>query len=372
MRIGKEPKSKSLVVLEENIKAQYLNEFTTESEYRKLTKNEKVINLSEYAATEYLNTTKVIDAIFNNKKKSDTVFNDLEMKLSGTEFFKDVDRSTGDITRTKNHNNLKNLLHYGMDCNANNSYRSNETAAFDKNALVILTCMNLFAKNATKFKKLINHEATNLNSKKVATSFYKASVFLIQMTGDILYSNSIDAKFNYNIKPPVAENVSFAYTSGVVDEMIEQIQAINSAFMNGKIFKAFDTTLQEDFEDTINKISLNEDVLDTIFGLVTHFNTLDLLILFPIYLTRSTLYWIGYFYLSVKNINMDIDRSIQVTRGRNIDVDDFNMYVSDSKKKGEIVKNSFNKASATIDLDASTDKRALSDLRNSAQNSVLI
>lgn len=372
MKFGQVQKTNAVLALEENVKMQFLNEYTTEKEYRALTKNEKVLNLAEYAATEYLNTSRIIKTIFNNKKKSDNIFNGLEMKISNTPFFKDIESSRGNIVETANHTKLKTLLKYAIETNASASVKSDAHDSFDKAALTILKCMTHFEKNATKIRQLLMAENTRLNNVNMIGSFYKASVFLIQMTGDMLYSNSIDVKFNTNIKPAVVESISFPYSNGIVDEMLEQIEAINNGFENGKIFKAFNNSLHEDFEDTIEKISLNEDVLDTIFGLVTHFSALDLLVLFPIYLTRSTLYWIGFFYLSFKNVSLDIDRSIEVTRGRNIEVDKFNRYVVDSRKKANVLQNSFQKASAAIDMDASSDKKALTTLSRSSQNSVLI
>ena len=54
------------------------------------------------------------------------------------------------------------------------------------------------------------------------------------------------------------------------------------------------------------------------------------------------------------------------------EVEKFNKYVVDSRKKANVLQNSFQKASAAIDMDASSDKKALTTLSRSSQNSVLI
>ena len=97
-------------IIEENVKNCYLNEFVDESNYRKISKDDKVLAVAEYALNEYVNTTKIIDAVFNNKDKSDTVFTKVENDLKNNAYFKDIERSAGDITKTKHHKDIKALL----------------------------------------------------------------------------------------------------------------------------------------------------------------------------------------------------------------------------------------------------------------------
>ncbi|BDH16467.1 MAG: hypothetical protein [Bacteriophage sp.] len=357
-------------VLSENVKEYFLNEHTSENEFKSMNQTERMQNLAEYALTEYANTAKIIDAVF--KGNNEITLAGIGKDVSNSAFFKDIERSNGDITKTKHNNDLKDLLNYGLYVNSTTAYKSNGTAAFNTNAVEILLAINYFEMNKRGFKDLINKESTILNNKQIASSFYKSMVFLIQMAGDILYSNSLKAKFNYNNdKNPTVTNVYYEYDSAAVDEMMEIIIYLNSAFRNGKIFKSLDPTLQEAYNDTLDRITLNEGVIDSVFGIINYFKTLDLLILWPIYITRAVTYWVGYFYLTFKNIALDIDQSIAMKKATVLTRDEINSYHDKVMVKGQKAKQAFLKADSTIDLNIKEDKKSLTNLQTTTSGMLI-
>ena len=94
-------------VLSENVKEYFLNEHTSENEFRNMNQTEKMQNLAEYALTEYVNTAKIIDAVF--KGNNQIALAGIGKDVSNSAFFKDIERSNGDITKTKHNNDLKDL-----------------------------------------------------------------------------------------------------------------------------------------------------------------------------------------------------------------------------------------------------------------------
>ena len=361
----------ALSVLTENLCNNYTNEYLLKEDFRKLQGEDYKLAMMEYALSEYVNTSKIIDVLFDGKDGKDSVFADVEVSLKGNAYFNDIGRSAGDITRTKHHKDVISLLQYSEHANQSSSYKSDGTVAFEQANYDIMKCISHFVKNAGRFKTIIAKEATNMNSKRIGTAFYKMAVFLVQTTADILYSNSLKAEFDYNVKVPVANNVYFEYTNGVVDEMLTFIRYLNGAFLNGKIFTAIEETLQESFNAATSRIELNEGVIDTVFGLVTHFKTLDLLFLWPMYLTRAVAYWVGYFYVSLKNISLDIESSLQIQKAQSLNKDQYDKYAHNAQVRGLKAQQAFAKANVTIDMGAKEDRKALQNLQGS-QGGVLI
>ena len=351
-------------ILEENLRNQYMNEYTNSDDYRNLTKNEKVDLFAEYALNEFVNTAGIVDALFHNKGNVDEQFGKIEGSLKNNKYFRDIDNSLGDITRTKNNQNLKNILEYALHANYHNSYSSDGTDKFNYAARDILKCIDNFERAKNRLKSIITKESTRMNSRRIGAAFYRTSVFLVQMTGDILYSNSLKARFDYNLRPPVAKDIHYEYDSEVVDDMLAFIQYLNSAFANGRIFTALEDTLQEALEIASQKVSLQEGVLDTIFGLVTYFKSLDLLLLWPIYLTRAVTYWITYLFVSVNNIALDIDSSIAIQRSTTLTKEQYDDYASKAAVRGTKVSQAFSKASVALDMSAKEDRKALENLQS--------
>jgi hypothetical protein len=110
-------KSLGQAILEANLKNQYMNEYVTEKDYRKLSESERLDNFTEYALNEFVNTTAIIDAVFNGKGSAEEQFGKTENGLKTNKYFKDIDSSLGDITRTKDNTNLKALLNYAVAAN---------------------------------------------------------------------------------------------------------------------------------------------------------------------------------------------------------------------------------------------------------------
>jgi hypothetical protein len=234
--------------------------------------------------------------------------------------------------------------------------------------------MKNFEKSAGRLKQIIQKEATSVNNKQLGSAFYALSVYLLQTTGDLLYSTSLRADFDYSNKTPIANNLYFEYnndSSAMLDEMIMYITYLNTAFANGKIFSSLETTLQETFNDAEQKIILNESVLDTVFGLVSYYKTLDLLVLWPIYLTRAIAYWVMYTYTSLKNIALDVESSVELRKKQVVTKSEYDEYHNSAMKRGMAVSQSLARADVTMEMSAQEDKKALQNLQSS-QNNVLI
>lgn len=360
-------------LLDAKVKTQYLNEYTDVKSYRALDKPERQTAIAEYALCEFVNAGQIVDSLFKGKK---SISNEELAKISMKDnaFFRDVDRSSGDITKTKYHKHLDNLLNYAIATNQSSSFKSDKTAAFTNNAYNVLNCMRNFEKTAGRFKTIISKEATAVNNKQLCAAFYALSVYLLQTTGDLLYSTSLRADFDYSHKTPVANNLYFEYNSdsaAMLDEMLTYISYLNTAFANGKIFSALDPTLQETFIDAEQKIILNESVLDTVFGLVSYYKTLDLLVLWPIYLTRAIAYWVMYTYTSLKNIALDVESSMELRKKQLITKSEYDAYHNSAMQRGMAVSQSLARADVTMEMSAQEDKKTLQNLQSS-QNNVLI
>lgn len=353
--------------MEQKARSFFMNESVNADAYRKAPLEEKVSNAIHGALCEFANASTVIDTLFKGRKAID---NEELAKISVKDnaYFKDIDKSAGDIKKTKHHTNMKNLLDYGVQMNASARRTTDAARQFDEAAHAILTCASMFERNSQRFRTIIMRENSTVNSKQLGTAFYRLSVYLLQTTADILYSNSLQAEFDYNQKVPVASNVYFEYNNGVVDEMLTYINYLNGAFRNGKIFNAIDGTLNEAFEDALDKISLNEGLLDTVFGMVTHFKALDLVVLWPIYLTRAMAYWVLYFYSSFKTINVDIDNSIKLQRQGVLGKAEYDTYKADASRRGMQAQQALARAEVTIDMSAKEDKKSLEQM----QSNVLI
>lgn len=358
-------------VLKENLQEYFLNEFTTVRDFRRLNEEDQMQNFAQYALAEYVNTSNIVDALFNGKE--DEVFGKLGNTVKNTSYMKDITTSNGDITKTMYHKKIVELMDYARVTNSASSVKNDKTAKFDEYASTIMVCIRHFEVNKDKLKKLINNEAVVANNKGIALAFYRSSVALLQITADVLYSNSIKAKFDttFGEGKATVSSIYFEYDTNVVDEMMETINYLNGAFANGKIFKAFDPTLQENFIDSSEKIALNEGIIDTVFGLVTHFKTMDLLILWPLYITRSIVYWIGYMYATFKNITLDIDESIAMKKANAVTRDKFNQYQDRALSNGVKVQQAFRKADVTVSMNAKEDKKILTQMQSSS-SSVLI
>lgn len=360
-------------LMESKVEFQFLNEYTDRAAFKALDKSERMTAISEYALCEFVNAGQIVDTLFKGKKSiSNEELGKISMKDNA--YFKDIDRSAGDITRTKYHKNLQNLLDYAVATNQSSSFKSDKTEAFSRNAYTVLACMKNFEKSSQRMKQVISKESTSMNNKQLGSAFYALSVYLVQTTGDLLYSTSLRADFDYSNKTPVANNLYFEYnndSSAMLDEMITYINYLNTAFMNGKIFSALDTTLQENFSHAEQKIILNESVLDTVFGLVSYYKTLDLLVLWPIYLTRAIAYWVMYTYSSLKNIALDVESSLELRKKQVISKNDYDEYHNSAMKRGIAVGQSLSRADVTMEMSAQEDKKALQNLQSS-QNNVLI
>jgi hypothetical protein len=360
-------------LMESKVEYQFLNEYVDKRAFKKLDKSERQVAISEYALCEFVNASQIVDSLFKGKK---SINNEELSKISMKDnaFFKDVDRTAGDITKTKYHKHLANLLNYAVATNQSSSFKSDKTAEFTRNAYTVLDCMKNFEKSATRLKQIIQKEATSVNNKQLGSAFYALSVYLLQTTGDLLYSTSLRADFDYSNKTPIANNLYFEYnndSSAMLDEMIMYINYLNTAFANGKIFSALETTLQESFSDAEQKIILNESVLDTVFGLVSYYKTLDLLVLWPIYLTRAIAYWVMYTYTSLKNIALDVESSVELRKKQTITKSEYDDYHNAAMKRGVAVSQSLARADVTMEMSAQEDKKALQSLQSS-QNNVLI
>lgn len=345
----------------------YLNEYADKDSFKKLPDQEKIATALHCGLCEFVNVGNVVNSLFQGKKSID---NEELAKISVKDnaYFKDIDKSAGDISKTKHHNSMKNLLNYALQINATSNRKSDGTAQFEEAAQTILGCAQQFERNSNKFRSIITREASTANSKQLGTAFYRLSVYLIQTAADILYSNSLNAEFDYNQKVPMANNIYFEYTNNVVDDMLVYINYLNAAFRSGKIFSALDGSLNEHFEDATGKIELNEGLLDTVFGMVTHFKALDLALLWPIYLTRAIAYWVLYFYTTFKTISVDIDSSIALQKQTTLTKPQFDDYKQNAMRRGINASQSLSKAEVTIDMAAHEDKKTLEKM----QSNVLI
>ena len=357
-------------VLLENLSQHYQNEFLSESDFRSLQGEDQQVALAEYALSEFVNTTAVVDALFHGKGSMEDQFGKVEKTIANNALFRELDRSGGDITKVKDFRNLVNLLQYALECNSRSAYKSDGTRSFDDAATLIMSTLRSFEMAKTRFQTMMSKESTRMNSKKLVASFYRMASFFTLVTGDLLYSNSLKANFDYNAKIPTATNVYFEYDSGVIDEMLVFVQTLNSSFNNGKIFTALGDTLQEALTNGVERIALNEGVMDTAFALISHFKTMDLLLLWPLYITRAITYWVGFIFVSVHNLQLDVDESLRL-RSSVMTKKDYDSYHTNAQIRGEKAKQAFTKANIAIESNAVEDKKALQKLQGN-NASVLI
>lgn len=338
----------------------YFNEFTTRTEFLKLSEMDKKSLIAQHVLIETQSTNDVIDTLFKGKKRID---NEELSKIStkDSDYFRDIDKSVGDIKRTKYHRDTVALLNYAIETNAASPRKNKE---FDQAATDILQLISYLETNASKLRTAINKEASTANSKELAASFYRTVVYMIQSTADILYASGMKADFDYTGPKPTVGSIHFEMNP-IIEPMMLYIRQLNTVFRSGKVMKVFDGSLREAMDHAQKQLSLNENVLDVAFGLVTQFKFLDLVLLFPIYLVRAISYWIMYFYATGKKLYIGIDESIEMRKKAVITKDEFDAYSASANRRAFDSGQSLSKAEVTIDADSAEDKRKLNNLSGS-------
>lgn len=333
--------------------------------------------ITEAIGTCYLNeaanATDYIRSFFG--EKSDNLYRDLSaLKLNKSPYFIDLERSGGDITKTSYYKTVGDLMKYSNSVNdqmiiGSTGSVSKGMSDYSNATAAIQQCIRYMEGNANNFRSAISKERTTANSRKLASMLYQSIVYLIQTTADILYSSSISADFDYNVKPPVAKNITFVYESGLIDEALEAIRTLNLALSNGTIRKFLSTGLQEDLDFALNQVSLNENIGDVVFSLISHFKMTDAIILLPIYLIRMVTYVIYYCYKLFKKISFNIEQSIELQKSKIVTRDQFDKYKHDTSKQGRVVGQNIRRAETTLEMEAGNDKNALNRMQ---QSNVLI
>jgi hypothetical protein len=353
-------------MLDRNTEAYYLNEAVDKDAFRKLPLKEAKLVRAEYALNEFVNATRkdVLDLIANSDEVDASTFD----KISSEDlaFFKDLDNAQGDINRTKYNAAVISLLKTSMSVNdAMGSQQSPEQQEYSHNASIILRAISLLAQNARQLREIIQAEAANGDSKKLGTSFFKLAVYLIQVSADLLYSNSIQADFDYTTKVPTVASLRFEYPAGLIDNQLTYINFISSRLSNGSLVKALQPTLSEACDQAVEQVKLNENILDVIVGLVTH-NTFTDLLLFPVYLIRFLIYSVRYTFNIYKNISTGIEASIGVQKARIMTKSDFESFKAGAQRRATVVNHANDQAEVKMRMEANQDKRALSNLQTSS------
>ena len=138
----------------------------------------------------------------------------------------------------------------------------------------------------------------------------------------------------------------------------------------GGINKLLSGVLTENFDNAAESVVLGENVLDVVAKLVLDSWVSDVVLL-PIYLLRQMVYIFKFVKTYFVNMAVDIEESIALQRSAHLSKVDYDSYKSKADNKLFAVSQAVSKAEASIELEASADKKILNNIKSS-NNNVLI
>jgi hypothetical protein len=352
----------------------YLNEDVNPDSYRKLSLKDKQLTTSHLTLLEFASIKELIGNITKKAKKNDFDLEALQ-KSGNMKYLKDIKDTKGDVTRCKNYSNIIELIKYSKAVNNRISNIDESQKNYLEKLNIIERAYDNLVKHKPLFVKAIVSELRDSNDTlKIATEFYSRIVGLLEVTFDVLYSASINAEFDYNVKPPMVKNISFRYSNELLDEPLMFIHYFNIMATSGKL-KSMLEKINEDtysLEVSIGR-KLNENVLDVAFSLLSNSRIFDAIILFPIYLIRYITYLFKYMIASYNAINTNFEDAIKIKRSTNLTASEFDSYKKTTSGKDLKVQQSSRKSEMESDRFIKTiSKEQLSSESNSSSSNVLI
>lgn len=313
--------------------------------------SKKRLGLAAHALTEFKSMSKIVDVVFKNVPNDN--------KVASLPFFKNVDAALGDVTRVKHYDDVKVILsHIALGSNSGARTDKNVYAA----AVEIQTLLSNLERNKGIFKKAIQQESVEGN-REIVLSYFRSLCFLVFSSANNLYSSCLKADINNNMTPPLVDSFYFVWNEDM-ETAIRTIADINSTFRSGKAITAITGALREALEDGQDK-ALSEGVIDTAFGLITHFKVLDALVLLPIYLIRMVTYWILFSYESIKNLHNDIADTRRIIEKRSVSESEYDDYVRIGQAATTRSDQAIKRADDFVSLNSANDKKELSAMQSS-------
>lgn len=351
----------------------YANGILTESCFKGLDQFEKKEVLINSALSEFVNLKDVMKD-FYSKKMADAERDFTNMTSQNSRFFKDVTKSAGDFTKSEQYRNIQSLLSYSIEANDSNGKGINGRAsegqeAYDTAAMVIRNAIKNLVSKSSAFKQAITREAILPLEKRYAFSTYLVLCYLIYSTTDVLYSSSLKANFDHNQKTPIATDIYFEYNGGM-ENQLQYLTYFSENMSKGGINKLLSGVLTENFDNAAESVVLGENVLDVVAKLVLDSWVSDVVLL-PIYLLRQMVYIFKFVKTYFVNMAVDIEESIALQRSAHLSKVDYDSYKSKADNKLFAVSQAVSKAEASIELEASADKKILNNIKSS-NNNVLI
>jgi hypothetical protein len=370
--------------------AYYMNNGTSEKEFRKLNENERrhllgELVLQEYSALAYDMATalgkefvKRLEQDYDNSPK-------IASKISSDRWaFANVTK--GDITKFPNYKQVKELVNYSLMMNSHIQEPNEGNILFTDQMTELQTLLKHIEDHTDLFAKVIAYERENTSDEgSIEENKFGSSFFYVICTSTIdnisvLYNRSIKASIDFNVTPPKVKTLTFEYDGGN-DEAAAMVQSVNNAFKKGNIrtiLKSLATKegrkdllgsglLDKGNKNLVNEANyyagklMHENIGDVAFAFISNNKFFDLLLL-PIYILRYFIYLSKYTFKTYNQIADNIENSLRVTKNTNLSAAEFQDYKNTVSHDVHIKDQGDAFAFGRLDTKVQDDKALMNDI----------
>jgi hypothetical protein len=346
----------------------YLNEHTSPYAYVKLGDRERQevlasVTLHEYAlfsesgeSTSIAMNEAISHAKDSSQFKAANSFNSV--------YFDKVRASGGDITKTPNFANCQVLAKYSRA-------ESKDKVFIDKMDTLADALTNM-VKYKSQFVEAVKREKEEISdeSKRVVTQYYINLVMMIDIGVDVLYSSSAQAEIDYSSTPAIVKRMYFVAQPETLADTIGMIHYFNSLAVSGKLSKVLTKNGAAELAVASGRI-LKENFLDLAFALATGNDWTELL-LFPLYMIRSAIYFVKYITALYGKMTFGLQRSIDMQRATKVTESEFQSYSSEASKKALMFDQAVRQASSDTEHEFADNRAQIKGMAAAGDGGMLM
>ena len=358
--------------IEEISKAYFVNEDVSPRAFHALDDSHRRALCLEAALCEFLNQEKSpqdVRAAAQPQAGNDTLNGEKynpESSLSVV-YFNKILATKGDVTKTPNYANNRTLVGYAKQV-AQTQPESKEGKTFLVALGKIEDALDNLVKYKADFAKAIREESEKTDGQSsIVAQYYMNLVVMIDVNLDVLYSTSIQAEFDRNVRPSIVRAVSFQMREGAMDESLAIVHNFNSLAFSGKLRQAIDEKNVAVLGEAKRRVLKEESIIDVAFSLIASNRWTELLLL-PLYTIRSVVYTVKYLTASYQRLKFSISQSVEFIRKTKVTEEEFRGYKADADKKFVSLDQASKKAAIEVSRDIKENKQEIGSLAKDVSN----